>query len=51
MTDMTDLTVMRDMANMEDMAEMASMREKPGITKMSDIMADATLQGKISFLC
>ena len=42
---MTDLTVMRDMANIVDMAKMA------GITEMSDIMADATLQGKISFLC
>ena len=51
MTDMTDLTAMRDMANMVHMAEMASMREKPGITEMSDIMADATLQGKISLLC
>ena len=45
MTDMTDLTVMRDMANMVDMAKMA------GITEMSDIMADATLQRKISLLC
>ena len=50
MTDMTDLTAMRDMANMEDMAEMASMREKPGITEMSDIIVDTTLQGKISLL-
>ena len=48
---MTDLTAMRDMANMVHMAEMASMREKPGITEMSDIMADTTLQGNISLLC
>ena len=35
---------------MVDMAEMASMREMPGITEMSDIIVDTTLQGKISLL-